>query len=359
MDDFELNYFYALERAVANAFLEDVVLILEYLEKNRRSLDDSRLTKSLNGALHAACSPKKYNDGLFKKTSKLPGKSNDHINRKYIWMIGKLLQAGADPNSLDHKGRTALMVAVEYGTPEIIEKLYAIAPNLQRELQGIKESNTSQLPHDLVDELGIPALITDPNLVDELGIPALITDPNIVNELGETALRKVVELNLSPSVYRNEHIDGFISSILKSPLIDVDIPDNKGITPLMIASQKLKVDIVKKLLERGADPNLKVEKGYYEEKTALDFAKGAYTYDAKTERRQKYIVDILEHYMSKIDLKKRSLLSVKKNILGELRQVVKVMNEARKKSRKMSREEEGPAPGVGEEQLGYDEYLFF
>jgi len=52
---------------------------------------------------------------------------------------------------------------------------------------------------------------------------------------------------------------------------NVNIASNDGVTPLMLAAQNAKLDVVELLLKRGANPNAKDKAG----KTALDYANTA------------------------------------------------------------------------------------
>ena len=84
------------------------------------------------------------------------------------------------------------------------------------------------------------------------------TDINATDWEGQTALKVAVEFN--------DNIE--ITKFLIDSGFDVNTSDDGGWTPLITATFKKKVDFIKLLLQAGADPNAKNNKGM----TAKDFA---------------------------------------------------------------------------------------
>jgi ankyrin repeat protein len=83
-----------------------------------------------------------------------------------------------------------------------------------------------------------------------------IKDINQKN-MGETLLTFALK-------YKNFKI---VSSLLKHPLIDIDLPNSLGYTPLMLCSQENYTKTLIQLLKKGADVNL-----YNEDWTAINYA---------------------------------------------------------------------------------------
>ena len=83
---------------------------------------------------------------------------------------------------------------------------------------------------------------------DAPGIASLVQrgfDPNTLNDKGETGLTQAFKL------------DSFRAAqgLINTPSVNVNLPNSKGETPLMMAAIKGQVDLAKALIARGADVN--------------------------------------------------------------------------------------------------------
>ena len=83
---------------------------------------------------------------------------------------------------------------------------------------------------------------------DAPGIASLVQrgfDPNTLNDKGETGLTQAFKL------------DSFRAAqgLINTPSVNVNLPNSKGETPLMMAAIKGQVDLARALIARGADVN--------------------------------------------------------------------------------------------------------
>ncbi|MGV0960389.1 MAG: ankyrin repeat domain-containing protein [Limnohabitans sp.] len=166
-----------------------------------------------------------------------------------VQTVRALLQRGFDPNTLDERGRPALLLALQAPSPKVSEALIR-QPQTRVELRNDKDESP----------LMMAALRGQKALVE-----LLIWRDADVNKTGWTPLHyaasgghaQIAQLLLDHSAY-----------------IDAESPN--GTTPLMMAAMYGTPEVVKLLLSEGADRDLKNLLGM----TALDFAKQASRKDA-------------------------------------------------------------------------------
>ncbi|HNV58955.1 MAG TPA: ankyrin repeat domain-containing protein [Rhodoferax sp.] len=155
--------------------------------------------------------------------------------------IRTLLKRGFDPNTLSPNGEPALILALREPALKVVAALLE-SPTIQVEFRTVKDES--------------PLMLAALRGYTEV-CKQLIAHDADVNKPGWTPLHyaatsghgKIVELLLDNHAY-----------------IDASSPN--GSTPLMLASKYGTFDVVKQLLEAGADPSIKNDL----QLTAIDFA---------------------------------------------------------------------------------------
>ena len=159
---------------------------------------------------------------------------------RMLAVVKKLIERGADVNAQDKDGRTALMIACQETTK------YADVALALLEDDNIKV--------DLVDEYGKTALdYASENRMTEV-VKKLIerrADVNIQDENGDTALIGACKKNRV----------NVALALLEHPYIEVNLMNNNGETALGWAFKNGLLEVVKKLIKRGADTNKQNDQG--------------------------------------------------------------------------------------------------
>ena len=201
-------------------------------------------------------------------------------------VVDALLEANADTNLCDEAGRSPLLIASLMEHVKIVRKL------LQHNADTNKQSKYLGSPlmtacsrgnEDVVDAL--LEANANPNLCDEDGVSPLniasrgghhvgiirkllqhnadVNHDNIGIWNSSTALMSACKLNL------REDVVDVVDALLEANA-NPNLCDENGDTPLIIASQRGHVGIVRKLLQHNADINQKGRNG----RTALSMARG-------------------------------------------------------------------------------------
>lgn len=163
--------------------------------------------------------------------------------------VRSLLQRGFDPNTVDERGQTGLLIALREPSPKVIQALLE-SPQLNVETRNAKDESP----------LMLAAIKGQKDLVAQL-----IKRDADVNKPGWTPLHYAAT---------SGQID--IMKMLLENYAFIDAQSPNGSTPLMMAAMYGSGDAVKLLLDEGADTAMKNQLGM----TAVDFANKANRPDA-------------------------------------------------------------------------------
>lgn len=158
--------------------------------------------------------------------------------------IMALLRRGFDPNTRDAKGQVGLVIALQQESGKAFDALLA-----SRQTQVEARNAQDESP------LMIAAIKGNVDAVQKL-----IAREADVNKTGWTPL------HYAASGGTDQHLR--VAALLLENHAYIDAASPNGTTPLMMASQYGSADIVKFLLDEGADPTLKNRLGL----TAVNFA---------------------------------------------------------------------------------------
>jgi ankyrin repeat protein len=163
------------------------------------------------------------------------------IDTDNVAVIRNLLERGFDPNTVNPKGMPALLVAIKTPAPKSIALLLE-QPSLRVEERSAQDESA----------LMLAALKGDLTLCT-----TLIAKDADINKPGWTPLHYAAT---------NGHVP--VIQLLLDQYAYIDAASPNGSTPLMMAAMYGTSSAVKQLLEAGADPSIKNDKGL----SALDFA---------------------------------------------------------------------------------------
>jgi len=166
------------------------------------------------------------------------------IRRNDASTLQALIRRGFDPNTVDETGQPGLMMAVDLQSVRAVEALLS-APNIQAEVRNKK---------------GESALMLSAIRGDLVVAKLLIEHDADVNKTGWTPL------HYAASGTSQNQVEMVRLLLDNSAYIDAASPN--GSTPLMMAAMYGRSDVLKVLIEEGADASLRNEKGL----TAIDFA---------------------------------------------------------------------------------------
>ena len=187
--------------------------------------------------------------------------------------VEDLLELGVNPNTIDNRGRSALMEAAAFDHPEIVRllleakaevniqssngKTALMWASIRGHTENVRMLLEAGVDVNIQNRDGLTALLIAVTL-EHFGLVRLLleagADPNFQEIHGKTAL-------MSSSVYNNPEV---VRALLKAGA-DIDYQDRDGVTPLMLASDRGLPEIVVVLLNAGANPDVQNIHG----KTAL------------------------------------------------------------------------------------------
>lgn len=188
-----------------------------------------------------------------------------------------LLKAGVKPNYKNSEGVTPLMFAAENGNLYIVKQLIANGA----ELNSVPNSGvTALIAASKNNNLEIVELLlqnnAEVNAVDQNGYSALSYAaaygyPKLAWLLcSYGAKTENIKNDNSPMILASYFADNKIISVFLEFAADINIKDNLGFTPLMIASQKGFIETVKLLVDSGANMELTNLQGYNALKLAVN-----------------------------------------------------------------------------------------
>lgn len=155
------------------------------------------------------------------------------VDRGEATVVGLLIEYGANLESRDSDGMTPLAYAAYFRRPEAAEVLLNHGANIDALSQGLTALSFA------IDEGKVPMV----KLLLENGADLTITN--------EPLLLRILKSNR----IHNQEADAAIVELLLYHGADPNCCDRKGRTPLFLATVKQKVDIMRVLLARGANPN--------------------------------------------------------------------------------------------------------
>ena len=166
------------------------------------------------------------------------------IRRDNAGSIERLLERGFDPNTLDEKGQTGLMLALQLDSMRAFNALLG-ARKLNVEIRNTKDESPLMLA-------AIKGYLD--------AVRALLARDADVNKTGWTPL------HYAASGTQPQQVE--VIALLLEHYAYIDAASPNGTTPLMMAAQYGTDASVHLLLSEGADPTLKNQLGL----TAVDFA---------------------------------------------------------------------------------------
>lgn len=152
-----------------------------------------------------------------------------------------ICKAGADVNLQSNSGSTAAMYAIMASDVSCLEILCSHGADL--EMQTLT-GNTAIMNAVREEEYACLEFLLAHN-----------ADPSIVNDDGDTAISLLVQARDDPDPDRDPELKTRIDYLRKllEFKVELDTPNNKGLTALMTASQRGDVASVELLIEAGAD----------------------------------------------------------------------------------------------------------
>jgi ankyrin repeat protein len=178
------------------------------------------------------------------KTPLMAAVEGSYLHDKTLEMVQLLVKAGADPNAADNDGKTVAVVAASTGNMEILPLLARLG---SRDASELAKKGDFDATAALIQALR-SANIGKAKLLIAGGANVKFSDAN-----GWTLLHVVANSN------SNGMAD--LVPLMIANGADVSAKTRHGSTPLLVAVQKRNTEVVKRLLQARANPNVKDKDG--------------------------------------------------------------------------------------------------
>jgi ankyrin repeat protein len=213
------------------------------------------------------------------------------ITRSDAVVVRTLLDDGADPNTLDGSGTSALVLAVRSGSAEMVKSLLAAGADPNAKCNDETIHVTTALYEaaggrhlDIVRILlagGADINATagrGPMVMSPLMMAAMVDDPEIARELLRAGAHASIRDGNNALIFAAYGGSEEIAAMLLDSGVEVDSRDFLGKTPLMAAAGAGHLDIVKLLIARGADVNAR------DDETRRAYFKADFVGDVRTKK---------------------------------------------------------------------------
>ena len=200
-------------------------------------------------------------------------------------LVAKLADSGVDINGLDAAGKTALMVAAEFGHLAIVRLLFERGANIDHQKKSL-----------FFDEIGNSALMVaaqHSNLEVVHGLIEMGANLELIDGWGQTAL------HLATDQAQAQELETVRLLIAKGA--NIDHVGKWGWTPVLVAAQNDNPEMVRLLIASGANLDLAGEDG-----TPLDVAIAS---------RHQGVIDVIDAFeRRRVARNKRHVRSVARQI---------------------------------------------
>jgi hypothetical protein len=221
-----------------------------------RHSGDVEVVKNLQSMIKLGCNPNEVTESNGGKRFKPASFATVRMNSDKLWspeILATLLSNGADPNSVDEKGKTVLFIAVAENAPEHIAMLSRFKANMN----AVNKQGRTPLMYHLEKT-------SDPSSYDAL-IKAG-ADVNFVSSAGD---------GFTPLIVAVDADNAEIVKLLLGAGAEVNRADSAGLYPLSHAVINGSMDMVNLLIGAGADLAKAVDAPFDSQQTVYEYLKSS------------------------------------------------------------------------------------